>query len=547
MLTTIAVVATAILAVATSRGGAPLVRLALTQAKRRTIGSAMRDMNVTPPARWGFWRRSVYARASYDAVRGFGSTTVAEECAWLDSHFSNDPRQEQGGFLEVGLSGVYRNAWTRERRIERLADAYAAYASRLRAQARLATSRLVQEEVEVALATARFLRAEASFSDIDPQQWGEFNASLLRSGQDPGTDQVDLRLRFAPISPSPSFHLDGLSVVPVAERVVLEDSPAEGKAQRDGIKAVTVPSDPSSLSAIAQKLSSRMFDGVLPTLIHCRAQYDSESGRRRLRVLLGQTNFSVLLQQNYVGNVGIGRTREQLAAELCDEVPRVLTLSCIPRTTDHRLILVRRSEFVAVAAGLLAPGVNGNLELRSRHGLDTDRDECGFPSPVLAIVREGAEELGLDIDPTRVEIVGLGTFSYAEEVGTHVLLGKAQTGLSTEQVAAGLWRADATEGAWEVGHEIVAIGEPHSLESAERLVRWALLKEDLAPHARLALLSICLPLLRERRVNDNDPEPRPPLAVLKALAQDPGALPTDTEIGLQSLSVRTKTVQDPSS
>jgi 8-oxo-dGTP pyrophosphatase MutT (NUDIX family) len=179
--------------------------------------------------------------------------------------------------------------------------------------------------------------------------------------------------------------------------------------------------------------------------------------------------------------------------------------------------------------------VNGNLELRPRHGVGIDRDPDGFPSLVLAMVRESMEELGLEIDPVRVEFLGLGRLSYREEVGTNVLLASAMTGLTAKEIRDGMWRADATEGVWEIGSEIKVLPLPTGRKAARRLVAWALNSPELVPHARLAIVAASLAALGDPR----EEHLVQPLEDLNEVAARRRAnVPSAREIGMRTLLVR---------
>jgi hypothetical protein len=167
----------------------------------------------------------------------------------------------------------------------------------------------------------------------------------------------------------------------------------------------------------------------------------------------------------------------------------LLTLAMVPVTRDGELIFVRRSSLTGSHQGSFGPAVSGNLELRSRPGVDVDRDRFGVPDPLSALVREAREELGLVVDRGRVFTTGLMTFSNPTEKGTRLLAATTLLDQSLVNIVDGLRAADLIEGRWEVGSSFLAALIPDNRVDLLQLASWLINSDELTPQATAAALA----------------------------------------------------------
>lgn len=228
------------------------------------------------------------------------------------------------------------------------------------------------------------------------------------------------------------------------------------------------------------------FDGVLPRVVGWHSARDRRSGRRGLHLSLAETRYSAVVADHYpevmagAGDADAAPTGERT---------RVLTLSLALVTSCSHILFTRRSSKSGSHQGRLGPAVNGNLEFEPRFGVATDMDERGMPDLAAAMAREAREELGLQLDASRILVTGLGRFSVPEEVGTYVLLALATIDESRDEVLRGMRNADPLEGAWEVERELTSLRIPEDASGRDAAIDWLVGTADLSPHATLAGLT----------------------------------------------------------
>ena len=239
--------------------------------------------------------------------------------------------------------------------------------------------------------------------------------------------------------------------------------------------------------------SQHSFDGVLPRLVNWRTERDSGNGRLRLHLAMAETTYGAVLLDHYpqtiaeAAGTSPGASSGAADRDVQGLQARLLTLSAVVVTTDRTMLFAGRSKLAGSHPEKFGPAVNGNLELRRRKGVQGDSDEFGLPDPRRALARESAEELGLHLDPDRIQLIGLGRFSVEDrERGTHVFLTLAQPSLTAEEIVAGVRDADPMEGRWELGGGFLAAPLPEDQGGVNAILSWLLHDPTLTPHAVLA-------------------------------------------------------------
>ncbi|GAA1307082.1 hypothetical protein [Pseudonocardia xinjiangensis] len=466
------------------RGRNPVVSFALRNDRRRTIGAVLTSR--------GYGRittRRACRTAAERLVLGQRALTVATELRWIDET-ARDHRLP----VPVALHGIGGEP---SDDLQRLSTAYRAFAHRLKARGLLGggTAPILAEQADVAARTGEYLMAQAMFAmgTTTADARGSFAIGIpARSTQ--------LRLEHVRIGEGPGQGIDDIAVSHLAERLVFPDTFAETLCRADGIEPMPLPlRGEADRRLLEQRLSGKFFDGTLPSLRGTVRQRDPASGWVRLHLVLAEAAYSAVMATHNVGDRGIGRRRDELSG-----AARVLTLSCLPVTSDEQIIVVRRSAHVRTGEGQWAVGVNGNLEMRPRFGISLDRDPHGIPDPRLAIVREAAEELGVDLSEQPLEILGISQFDSDQEVAVSILLTACRVSLTAAELAARGRYSHATEGRWESDGAILAVPVPTDIASVESLLRWTLTAPDHQPHLTSALVALTYPRLMEEMNGDAD-------------------------------------------
>jgi hypothetical protein len=366
--------------------------------------------------------------------------------------------------------------------LEHLAAAYGSYAADLQRGSFLGTTAVpvVEREAEMALKTSTLL-AEAAAG-------GGFNGGRDSSHLRVATPAVGRTLEWWQLPDARTGTLAYDTFVSYRRhrlRPEYAGPAASAPLEMPGLETENMDASGTERAFLRRKLEGQhSFDGVLPRLVDWRTERDNGNGRLRLHLALAETTYAAVLLDHYP------RSPDEVAdsrREVAGSQARLLTLSAMIVTTDRMMIFAGRSKHAGSHPEKFGPAVNGNLELRPRKGILSDSDEFGLPDPRRALARESAEELGLALDPERIQMLGLGRFSLrGKEVGTHVFLALAQPGVTADQVAAGIRDADPMEGRWELGGKFLAAPLPRDEEGVEPAISWLLHDTSLTPHATLA-------------------------------------------------------------
>ncbi|WP_256838687.1 hypothetical protein [Ornithinimicrobium faecis] len=263
--------------------------------------------------------------------------------------------------------------------------------------------------------------------------------------------------------------------------------------------------DEEEIDRLKKKLESdHLFDGLLPRLQERELRRDTSSGRLCLVLKTAVCSYSAVMLDHYPGpeqvvreTGGARHARGVARTDVTGDRVGVLTLSLVPITSDGYLLFAQRSKRAGSHEGLIGPAVNGNLEMAPRRGVVDDRDGRGVPDPLLALMREAREELGLAMERTRIYAVGLGTFRTATEVGSHLLVATSLLDQTFDDVVAGVAGADLLEGRWELGTSLCGMrlmevpdagagGEQNTEREVMERVDWLLGNPQLTPHAVFA-------------------------------------------------------------
>ena len=404
-------------------------------------------------------RHTLDARVA--VVLSGATPTAADELSWLA-----DSLGVEGG---LGLPFAVD-----AQRADEIAQGYADYAARLGRGVLLGQTNvpLVEEEARLCTDVVRVLRASGGRR---PMPAGEQTLSvphramtltLHGGGATTGTAE------FAPRDLHVSYRRHRVTVFPdtgIDPFRTLEQQPL-----------TDIPHD--ERRALAHEVATgHLFDGCLPRLTGWRMERDSGSGREVLHLSVAECTYAAVVADHY-------------PLKLTSEPPRgvtgarvgLLTLSAVPFTRCGHLVFARRSAHAGSHPHLLGPAVNGNLEFLPRLGVSSDTGADGVPDPLRALAREGREELGLDLTSSDLTTTGLGTFTVAAEVNTHVLLAVAALDIDFDELPAQMRRADLVEGAWEVGSEIVGLRLPRTEAELETTIEWLVGSPELTPHGTLA-------------------------------------------------------------
>lgn len=462
-----------------ARGSDVVMEWVLRRNRRRTVGKVLLDMGAN-----NSYLRSEIDEFSKLSARTGEKPSVQREIDWLSKVAKNRDKCWEG---PLERNGFTRQQVEVESDLFKISKSYEDFAKSLSVQFLFSENLVVQGQLLVALKMSEYLRINSNFAAKPSKELVIFNLEIPKL-------EMALELFNPRFNFNPSFHIDHLSVIQARKRIVIANLPSRKLAEADQVEPVEIVLEGTEEAALLKLISGRTFDGLLPALHDMHLQVDPLSGHQRLLLELSEVNYSAVCAMNYPGVRGAGRSRESLE-KTSKEHDRLFTLSMVPISSDGYMVIARRSIHVGVAKGLLSPGVNGNLELRDRLGLTVDRDQYELPDPLLALAREAKEELGLKTKTKEIQILGVGRFSYPEEVGTWVLLTSSIAQHTAQEIVELSKLADWTEGAWETDGEFWAIPVPTNRKSAESTIRWAINSIELVPHLTLSLIAICLPFL----------------------------------------------------
>lgn len=245
----------------------------------------------------------------------------------------------------------------------------------------------------------------------------------------------------------------------------------------------------------------RQYNGLLPRLTRHRYERSVANGNYRLHLELGDIFYEDHLVRS--------DPRSHIPPDESDYSSALLTLSVLPLTIDGYLIVAKRGD-IAYYPKCWGPGAGGNLEIPTFGSAVEDLDEYGVIDPLKAVVRETREELGLVLDTSQVQPLGLARISNAEEHGTFLMPALAMTGLTLPELARATAHSNAVSGRWEIGDQLAAVPAPRTRQQAANLLSSAIDATDCMPHLVANLmqfisfatplrLSECLPAADRRR------------------------------------------------
>jgi 8-oxo-dGTP pyrophosphatase MutT (NUDIX family) len=372
--------------------------------------------------------------------------TVNAELEWLTTVHAAGP---------LPLTYNTNGSLARSELLNGLAAAYEAMAGQCKSRLLIGArgSQPVSDTATVAQQTAETLRVHAT-------------NRVLTSAQVPAPVEVDLRWRgcYSRIFYA-TTHMD------------LAISPNPGRLE-------TVP------EALAASQGRPYFEGILPLLLGQQVELDQESGRLRLHLAISELPYSQLRHRN----VDWDRTTVPILTQT-----HAISIALLPVTQDAKVLFAGRASGAGSYPGMIGPYVTGNAELRQRHGLRADRDDHGLPDLLKAICREAREEVGLDIKPHDVRILGLTQTWSPEDTGIWALLTTVALDLTAAEVAERARYGDHVEGTWEVGNIMYALSPWASDDDAAALLRWSIENDRVVPqavaslHALLVKAGVTLP------------------------------------------------------
>lgn len=454
-----------------------------------------------------------------------GGPTVREELEWVgrlvgattteqdDARTPGERTVDVPFTFDAGLVSTRYQAGLSE-----LAAAYERYAVAVRRRWVLRSSAgpLVAEEHEIARRTASLLRRWAGYLPVpepnDPNQPDPRDADRLRRrwvDLSPATDTtgqpVPIRVRlvtwpFVTARSALGFPTVAVSYQPL--RVVVDGTPSQQSAPRDGVVTEVIPAGPDP-----RPVDPLGFDGVL-TRWHgtgCRLEVDQASGRQQLHMCVSETSYFAVraTQPNGTPAPHTGRAR-------------LLTMVLLCVDDDDRVLLVRRSEYV-VYPGRFTGTLSGNCELAPREGHPADRDENGLPNLLGAVAREAREELGLDLTGACAPgVLGVLEVDTESETGSHVLVATARLPGPAPTFTFDLTQADPVEGLWELGEDALVVDLPAATATADdarAFVGWLRSSPELTATAcgALLLLTVARQQLAQAQQEKARGAVRPPL------------------------------------
>jgi 8-oxo-dGTP pyrophosphatase MutT (NUDIX family) len=386
-----------------------------------------------------------------------------------------------------------------------VADAYTAYgaAVRRRRLLRTAAAPIVAGEYECAVRTAQLLREYARQEPLAPapDSWSERVKDLRVDLASPAEGVAAwVRLRAWPdvrLSRR-SAVFAGITVSGAPYRVVTSGSAAERSAPVE-VQTLSV-SEPGEVQP-----SEREFDGVM-TRLHgaegFRVEVDPQSGRQVLHLCLSETSFFAFrLTQWHQSDPERSRPAHAY-------VSRLLSVNLVLVDDGGRALLVRRAASVSHGARF-AGAASGACETTGRVGIRPDLDADGRPNPMAAIVREAAEELGVDIAAPSGELGALGLVEVMSprDMHTHVLTATARIPGDARAFRVEVGSTDDVEGTWELGADALVVDVEHVLSTEAALrsfIGWLRSAPEVLPHGVGALLLLVVARL-ELRVPLGDP------------------------------------------
>ncbi len=305
-------------------GRNPIVRRAMRADRHRTVGEALRRAGIS---RWRARREC--NQAVQDLLRGRRDEGPAAELRWLDGLL-----QRAGRPVPVALSGLSGHLPDRrpDLDLQALSDAYRVLAHRLRSRGLLGggSAPLLEDEAKRASATAALFAAHATYA-LDPQP--ESRALPLTVGQ----GSAHLQLKHLREGTGPGRGVDDVAVSHRHERLVVPGTLSERLAIADGVLPRHLNLADAERDAVTALLRHKVFDGVLPRLCGAVKQRDPTSGRSRLHLVLAEAAYSTILATHNRLVRGLAQDRE-LRGEAA-----LLTLTCVPITSDRCFIITKRS------------------------------------------------------------------------------------------------------------------------------------------------------------------------------------------------------------
>ncbi|MBI4943053.1 MAG: NUDIX domain-containing protein [Actinobacteria bacterium] len=461
---------------------------------RRAIGTVRDERIALGP----FLRET---RALLRRRVGTGGATVREELEWvgrLVGATAAEPGPTGATTVAVPFTFAAGLAGTRyPAGLSELAAAYERYgvAVRRRWVLRSSAGPLVAEEHEIARRTASLLRRWAGYLPVpepsdpntpdprDPDRLRHRSVDLSHvtdtTGQPVPTRVQLVTWPFVTARSALGFPTVAVSYQPL--RVVVDGTPSQRSAPRDGVVTEVIPAGPDP-----RPVDPLGFDGVL-TRWHgtgCRLEVDQASGRQQLHLCVSETSYFAVraTQPNGTSAPHTGRARLLTMVLLCVD--------------DDRVLLVRRSEYV-VYPGRFTGTLSGNCELAPREGHPADRDENGLPDLLGAVAREAREELGLDLtEPGSAPgVLGVVEVDTESETGSHVLVATARLPGPAPTFTFDLTQADPVEGLWELGEDALVVdiaAATATADDARSLVDWLRSSPELTATACGALLLLVI-------------------------------------------------------
>lgn len=458
-------------------GRSRLVPMILRRARAGTVGQALVSLGV-PKTEVRRGVREVLA----DRLAGRRPWTLPDEMSWLDQVFG--PGQAPVTFCGAGVGPTGHpetdDPKARAALLTVLAEAYALLGGRLESRALIAADQVTALRQEAHLA-AHLARALAEYAAFTATAVGEAAFRVVVQRHDLVLELLE------PPQAYPTPWPERVALSHRRRRVVPALPSALQRAQADGVEPEVLETSGQERERLAEKLTGRRFDGVLPSLVGCRFERDAGSGRGRLHLATQECTFSSVMLAAYGGPDGVGRSWSGTTQD--GPSPHLLTLSLMLVTSDEKLVAVRRPPSMQMAERWV-PSVNGNLEVGPRFGIQEDVDEQGRLDLVAAVVRETREELGLVIDPHRVRCTGLVRFFSHGEWNTNVLCFIAPAGMTAEALRDAAVDADPVEGAYEVGDSLLLLPWSNPGSDAARLAEWAATAPDVAPHLAACLITV---------------------------------------------------------
>ena len=370
-----------------------------------------------------------------------------------------------------------------------ISTAYARYAADLDAGTLLGAHRapVVREESERARAVSKLAKTFAALEELGSEDRDRENRLRVPARQ--------MEIQFLGLSAVGRSALGPQEVyVSYRDSRLVTDRSAGPHGRRS--RHLDVPED--ARTRLEDHFKSPLaFDGVLPRVVDLCTVRDVRSGRRGVHLSLAETTYGAWVVDHYPRELTGGAPRP-----VNGEVVGGLTLSSVVATRCGHLLFARRSSRSGSHRGLLGPTINGNLEFEPRRGISVDLDANGLPDLRGALLREGREELGLEVEPSRLTFTGLARFWVPEEKGTHVLVSCSTVDLDRTEVALGMQRADPIEGAWENDYELVSLAVPRSTAERYDAINWLVGSRELTPHATAAGLGALALVLRTDVVLD---------------------------------------------